>query len=45
MINPIVYVPNNILEEMKKCKCGLLWGGGTGECKCGFIEGSGYPAE
>ena len=44
MLNPIVFVPN-IAEEMKKCACGLLWGGGTGECKCGLFEGWGFPAQ
>ena len=46
MLNPIVFVPNQIWEGQGICDCDLFTGGGCGGmCSCGIILGGGIGPE
>ena len=44
MLNPMAFLPDNLLEAEKVCTCGLVLGGGHAGCDCGVIFGSGAEA-
>lgn len=43
MLDPVVFVPNQILEKPPFCSCSWGSGSGWGYCACGFLVGGGYP--
>jgi len=41
MLNPMAFVPEDVLEKNTVCSCGWLEGGGHNGCQCAWVHGRG----